>query len=63
MEVDHLGELKLAIARRARLARRAAELDRPSHITNLIGEPPHSLAGREELRAALRLNRVESAEG
>jgi hypothetical protein len=51
-EVERLGELDLAIARRTRLAGRAAELDRPRHIVDVIGEPPADVAGREEWRRA-----------
>lgn len=51
-DVERLGELDLAIGRRTRLAGRAAELDRPRHIIDLIGEPPPNLAGREEWRRA-----------
>ena len=51
-DAERLGELDLAIARRTRLAGRAAEIDRPSHVIDQISEPPADLAGREQWRAA-----------
>jgi hypothetical protein len=47
-----LSELDADIDERARLAGRAAEIDRPHYIVDLIGEPPTSLVGRDEWRAA-----------
>jgi hypothetical protein len=50
--VDDLAELEFAIARRTRLAGRAAEVDRPEHIVAVLGEPPVDVAGRDRWRTA-----------
>jgi hypothetical protein len=51
-DVDDLAELEFAIARRTRLAGRAAEVDRPEYIVAVLGEPPVDLAGRDRWRSA-----------
>jgi hypothetical protein len=51
-DVDDLAELEFAIARRTRLAGRAAEVDRPENIVAVLGEPPVDLAGRDRWRSA-----------
>lgn len=47
-----LAEIDQIIERRAHLAARAAEIDRPRHVVALIGEPPPSLPGRHRWLAA-----------
>jgi conjugative relaxase-like TrwC/TraI family protein len=51
-DVAEAGELEFAIARRTRLAGRAAEVDRPRHLVEVLGDPPVDLDGRERWRAA-----------
>ncbi|MGQ0618290.1 MAG: AAA family ATPase [Acidimicrobiia bacterium] len=47
-----LDEIQGAIAHRGHLAARAAEIDRPRHIIDMIGEPPPGFHGREQWRDA-----------
>ncbi|MGH9185667.1 MAG: hypothetical protein ACRD0U_07635, partial [Acidimicrobiales bacterium] len=51
-DLARLGALDRTIERRTRLAGRAAEIDRPAHIMEVLGDPPASLAGRERWRDA-----------
>ena len=44
--------LDAEIAFRTRLAGRAAEVDRPAALVEVLGEPPVSLAGRQAWRSA-----------
>ena len=44
--------LEFEIARRTRLAGRAAEVDRPDHLVAALGEPPVDLEGRDRWRRA-----------
>lgn len=48
----YLRRLDAAITRRTELAGRAAEIDRPTHIVAVLGEPPTGLADRERWRDA-----------
>ena len=50
--LDRVAILDRAIAVRAALAGHAAEVDRPSHLVALLGEPPVGLEGRERWREA-----------
>jgi hypothetical protein len=49
---DGVADLELPIARRARLAGRAAEVDRPEGTVAALGHPPVDLVGSEQWRAA-----------
>jgi hypothetical protein len=51
-EVKDLAGLEFEIARRTRLAGRAAEVDRPEHIVTALGGPPVDLEGRNGWRRA-----------
>ncbi len=51
-DLERIADLDDAIDRRARLAGRAAEIDRPRDVLDLIGDPPTSLLGRDDWRAA-----------
>ncbi len=48
-EVEQLDE---ALRQRTALVGRAAEIDRPTHIIDLLGDPPTDIAGRQRWRAA-----------
>ena len=51
-DLAELHALDRAIERRTRLAGHAAEIDRPSHVIDVLGEPPCDLDGRARWRAA-----------
>jgi hypothetical protein len=51
-EVKEVAGLEFEIARRVRLAGRAAEVDRPDHVVAALGEPPVDLEGRDRWRRA-----------
>ena len=51
-DLGHLDALDHAIERRTRLAGHAAEIDRPSHVIDVLGEPPRDLDGRARWRMA-----------
>jgi len=51
-DLERIADLDDEIDRRARLAGRAAEIDRPQDVVDLIGDPPTSLGGRDDWRAA-----------
>ncbi|HEX7197783.1 MAG TPA: MobF family relaxase, partial [Candidatus Limnocylindria bacterium] len=45
-------QLEEALRQRVALAGRAAEIDRPAHIIDLLGHPPTDITGRQRWRAA-----------
>jgi hypothetical protein len=51
-EVNEVADLELEIARRTRMAGRAAEVDRPEHVVVTLGDPPVDLEGRDRWRRA-----------
>jgi hypothetical protein len=51
-QVNELADLELEIARRTRMAGRAAEVDRPEHVIAMLGDPPVDLDARERWRRA-----------
>lgn len=51
-ELDRLNALDSTIERRAHLAGRAAEIDRPPHIVAILGVPPTDREGRARWRTA-----------
>jgi hypothetical protein len=51
-EMKQVAGLEFEIARRTRLAGRAAEVDRPDHVLAALGEPPVDLEGRDRWRRA-----------
>jgi hypothetical protein len=51
-DLGHLDALDHAIERRTRLAGHAAEIDRPAHVIDVLGEPPRDLDGRARWRMA-----------
>jgi hypothetical protein len=51
-EVKQVAGLEFEIARRTRLAGRAAEVDRPDHLVAVLDEPPVDLEGRNRWRRA-----------